>query len=1054
MAEQLKIVIDADVTRAVSGVQNLSKVISSDFTRATNLAASAASSLSTEVNNSVQKINAALSSLKVTSLDVNVNTSTVDASIKSIQSKFAALVDPEVNVLANTALAEAKIKELLSDLASLKGSEVFIKANDAQALSAIAQIETELRSLSDKSINLKINSGDAIQKVQLLEKELLDLQSLSVAPNISSTQLSVFEANIKRIKAEIASLKGQGIVVPIGIDTAKAQANLNILSESIETLRGKAEARKFFITTETDITKIAAYNKEIQLLEARIRQIQNVGKRGFELFVVPNQTINSVKSLTASVAAFGGGVKTFIPPAIAGFNKLPSSISPIIGSLKALERQAATSGAAVTSSFGKAFGGLRSLAALIPGIGLGGIIGLAATAVNSLTEGFFEAAFGASKLDKAIDAAAGSIDKNAASVITMVKALQSGTLTSSEFKKVKAELIAQAPEFQNAFEGNKIKVGEADIALQKYIKQLTTTIRVTAALGIVNETLAKSIAVIAKGGEVSFGQQILSFFEGFGDLGTGLRISAEKGIKSINDAQDALKPENISKLLDDTFKKLGISFSDFASTVDDKALKDKLAKLKAEFEKFQTETIARARQFTKEFGASFVLPNLEDSFFKSKAELFKASKDLLESVRKFLAGDQKALQIKIPLQFEAGQITETITKDVQKLNQVIGSLQPLKLTTQGDFKEVINQLGVLNNKEITLTINQEGDVEKIAKQLADLNLRGVEIPIVIEQQGDIKKIAEQLSKLKAVDIKITGDAQKVLTDLSKIKDVSVSVKLDQTGALDKLTELTKGKQLPIFINEDGIITQITRAVDGAIKVVQTRAIRVPVITEADIKIAENLSKEIELSQAILDNFFKSIERDVRVPVNLIPDPTLSKQAIDDINKKLNLKEQFKIFGDLGLSEFEKIDFSNINRGIAEATDRLRGMFEVANTLNQAIGQGLVGAFNSVFDAILEGKNVFKALANGIKDLIIQTIKAVAQMLILKAVTSFLFPGAGAGGFSLPKGQFVLQANPGNTGFGGIGSRAFTNTLNVVVTGQISNQSILLAGQRALGSNSR
>jgi metal-sulfur cluster biosynthetic enzyme len=448
------------------------------------------------------------------------------------------------------------------------------------------------------------------------------------------------------------------------------------------------------------------------------------------------------------------------------------------------------------------------------------------------------------------------------------------------------------------------------------------------------------------------------------------------------------------------------------------------------------------------------LPNLEDSFFKSKAELFKASKDLLESVRKFLAGDQKALQIKIPLQFEAGQITETITKDVQKLNQVIGSLQPLKLTTQGDFKEVINQLGVLNNKEITLTINQEGDVEKIAKQLADLNLRGVQIPIVIEQQGDIKKIAEQLSKLKAVDIKITGDAQKVLTDLSKIKDVSVSVKLDQTGALDKLTELTKGKQLPIFINEDGIITQITRAVDGAIKVVQTRAIRVPVITEADIKIAENLSKEIELSQAILDNFFKSVERDVRVPVNLIPDPTLSKQAIDDINKKLNLKEQFKIFGDLGLSEFEKIDFTNINRGIAEATDRLRGMFEVANTLNQAIGQGLVGAFNSVFDAILEGKNVFKALANGIKDLIIQTIKAVAQMLILRAVTSFLFPGAGAGGFSLPKGQFVLQANPGNTGFGGIGSRAFTNTLNVVVTGQISNQSILLAGQRALGSNSR
>src|SRR5688572_18196723 len=409
MPNELKIVIDADVNKAVQQIQTFGKVFAGEF----NKINSSANALSSDITASVNKINSSLSSLKVTSLDLTVNTSGIDASIKSIQSKFAALVDPQVNVLANTELAEAKIKDLLTDLSSLKGSEVFIRANDTQALKAINDLEVELNSLVDKQIKLNLSATDATSKLNLLEKELSDLQSLVIQPNISTTQLAVFEANIKRIKAEIASLKGQGIVVPITTDTTKAQANVNLLSETIETLRARIEARKSFINVETDITKIAAYNKEIQSLEARMRGIQNVGKKGFELFIVPNQTIQSVKNLTQSVAAFGGGVKTFIPPAIAGFRAMPSAITPINASLKALETQAKTSGSAISNAFSKSFQGLRSLAALIPGIGLGGIIGIAASAVSSLTDELFGAAFGASKLDKAVKEASGSIDKNA-----------------------------------------------------------------------------------------------------------------------------------------------------------------------------------------------------------------------------------------------------------------------------------------------------------------------------------------------------------------------------------------------------------------------------------------------------------------------------------------------------------------------------------------------------------------------------------------------------------------------------------------------------------------
>lgn len=776
MPEQLKIIIDADVNKAIAGVKNLSNVIAGDFVTATETA------------------NAAIGVTK-----------------KSIES------------------------------------------------------------LSGKNLKLDINSADAVQKITALEKSLLNLEALKVSPGISSTQLQLFEANIQKVKAEIASLKTQALVIPIGVDVTKAQASVTTLSESIETLRAKAEAKKIFITTETDITKIAAYNKEIQSLEARVRQLQNVGKKGFELFVVPNQAINSVKNLTAQVAAFGGGVKTFIPPAIAGFNKLPSSIAPVITQLKALGAQSAASGAAMSSSFSKAFQGLKSLANIIPGIGLGGLIGLAATAVNALTEGFFEAAFGASKLDKALDGAAGSIDKEAGSIFTMVGALQSGTLSSSEFKKIKAELIAQSPEFQKSFDGDKIKIDASNAALVEYAKQLVTTTKVTAALTIVNDVLAKSIATIAKGGAETGIQKFFSGVLGIINPVAGAISETGNSVNNLSEAFNNLKPENVQKLLEDTFKSLGISFKDFTGTIDDKALKDRLAKIKAEFEKFQTETISKAKQFVKEFGESFVLPKIaffEESFFVGKDEIFKRAKKLLGDVAK------NNLKIKFPV-------------------------------------------------------------------------------------------------------------------LPEFEFLPTETKLTEA----QLQELTKG-------------------------------------------------------------FFEGIRLEKNIPLDVTFDPTLAPGTIDKINKKLDLRGQFSILGDLGLKEFDKIDFSNMNAGIAEATKRLEGMMAIATTLNQTIGQGLSSAFNAVFDSILEGKSVFKALGEAIKQLVVGTIKAIAQMLILKAITNLIFPGGGAAAGGIGKligGAFGGQAN---IGFGAIGSSPFSNVIQIVGTSSVTGDQIRTVYSRSQTSSGR
>ena len=163
-------------------------------------------------------------------------------------------------------------------------------------------------------------------------------------------------------------------------------------------------------------------------------------------------------------------------------------------------------------------------------------------------------------------------------------------------------------------------------------------------------------------------------------------------------------------------------------------------------------------------------------------------------------------------------------------------------------------------------------------------------------------------------------------------------------------------------------------------------------------------------------------------------------------------------GKLGNKEFDNIfkgiadvDFSGLNKGIQEASKTLQGMLEIANTLNQSIGQGLVGAFNAAFDAALEGKNVFKALGEGLKQLIIGTIKAIAQMLILRAVTAIFFPGAAAAPgkfpFPIPGGRGGLTAAPGF--IGGIGGGRSAPSLVATVRGT-DLQFVLSQGANQIG----
>lgn len=78
---------------------------------------------------------------------------------------------------------------------------------------------------------------------------------------------------------------------------------------------------------------------------------------------------------------------------------------------------------------------------------------------------------------------------------------------------------------------------------------------------------------------------------------------------------------------------------------------------------------------------------------------------------------------------------------------------------------------------------------------------------------------------------------------------------------------------------------------------------------------------------------------------------------------------------------------------------------------RSVADGVADAFTEIFDAIGEGKNVFKAVGEAIKKLIIDLVRAALQALVFNSVLS-LFTGGLSGGISVAGGKIPHFATGG------------------------------------------
>ncbi len=1175
MPEQLKIIIDADVNSAIAGVQKLSKVISLDFANATRAASSAANNLSSDVAASVKKINASLSSLKITSLDVSVNTSTIDASIKNIQSKCASLVDPELNIFANTAQAEAKIKELLADLSTLKGSEIFIKANDVQALKAINEIEAELNSLVGKQINLSVTAD--LSKINELKAKL---STLKVTPVDISINTAGIDASIKSIQTKFSALVDPQINVLA--NTELAEAKIKELLGDLSKLRGS----EIFIRAN-DVQALKAINEiEAELNSLADKQIKlNVTTTGTGTI----EAVESVKKLDTTWREFvgqrmgaymkqlgshGAAIKQIAAEWKDFKANLSTQIKPNIDTISLKE-----AAKVISVDFVKA-----TEVAQVAAFDLSGRVSVATGRINAFIDKMVADALGSfSKLNTVRpDFGVLSFDSS--------KALADINLLKSELSSIKITPIKIPVDNTAALE--RINVLERELISLEALKISPDISSTQLNLFEANIQRIKGELASLKGQGISIPILVPpvppNAFKSINDLEREIdelktKINFSKDVNEIRKLGDEFKrvQTQINNIrvtggLSGQLDKLGTSSKNAANSlrslpnVSNQAtfaltnlgrvvqdapfgflgIANNLNPLLESFERLK-ETSGSTGKALKAVagsllgagGLGFAVSIVSSLLLVFGGRLFGAGKSASQAktgINEFADAAKEAASSFAETATKATSLVSALSGGNLNLKERKAALEELKTINQEFFGSLKEENGLIVGLQSAydgyiLRLKEIGKTKAIESQLTKLFDRKLQLELSIDPkfisqtdasvqrvlgrlQNELKSLggpidvakekfdafnktqARRVELAQKIDllesgqqIRVLGEGVNVTTKeisnlnlrieaLSKLlsADGTFDIKIpkpntkefdkfqDDIIAQAKLAAAEFGKsfvvpdlEVTFFKNKDAVFSEAKKFLLDVNSFLggQINALKMKIPVQPDIEflpIPTGVSKEIE------ELFFKSakIEKgiDVTVDVLVTPDFTLAKGNLDAIDKKVDLRKQFSILGDLGLKEFAKIDFSNMNAGLAEASKRLEQMMAIATTLNQAIGQGLSNAFNAVFDAVLEGKSVFKALAGAVKELIVTTIRAVAQMLILRLVTNLIFPGAGAaGGIGKIFGSGFAGAGFGAANFGqlsGIGSRAFNNVLTVNVVGNISGDVINLAGQRAANSQGR
>lgn len=337
-------------------------------------------------------------------------------------------------------------------------------------------------------------------------------------------------------------------------------------------------------------------------------------------------------------------------------------------------------------------------------------------------------------------------------------------------------------------------------------------------------------------------------------------------------------------------------------------------------------------------------------------------------------------------------------------------------TSNANLQNLLNQLGKIDGVTST-NANKQSKANKKAKQdvfdLADVlkkyreELKGINWD---EQNrgidGSKKRLelaGETLRSLYLAGVKQTASAWKeVSNNFDKFgKDFDKYLAAQKLAELNKFIENYKlaFKELDIkqsITGQDQLNSRINLTIDALIelkKAGQENTAQYQDLQKtlnelkAEVGLREIRKRQLEIAQ-IWQKYTLSADKldfnKTRGSLDLL------KSKIDLIGNTIqDLKSKGLTDQDLGI----QVLGAQLN-GLLDQFNKLQQQKEVFDALRSTIEGGLTNAFSSVFDALLEGEDVFKALSDSIKRLVADLIKTVIQMIIVRKIASALVPGVG------------------------------------------------------------
>jgi hypothetical protein len=376
----------------------------------------------------------------------------------------------------------------------------------------------------------------------------------------------------------------------------------------------------------------------------------------------------------------------------------------------------------------------------------------------------------------------------------------------------------------------------------------------------------------------------------------------------------------------------------------------------------------------------------------------RAKQNELYAKGRFEAAEQLGIQIKSLIKLNETNQSQNIFRKTAK--EILADNQNLR----AEYERLLPAVNSID-KSITKTNNKKSAEqtlqEKINNLLEDYNTTIKELDYEQQITG-LNKSNEKLNTnfdyLKRIAL-LGGETSKAYAEIASktqfLADAASKFKIDELiknyqtaiSELDIKQAVTGQDQLNARINAatDALIKLKTLGVESTneefIKLQNTlNGLQAEVGLREIRKRTEEITKTWERFQLQIDklNFNKTKE-----PLDAL------KSKIDLIGNAITeLKSKGLTDKDLGIGILS-IQFEQLGKQF----DKLKAQKELFDQLQQTISGGLTNAFTSVFEAIANGEDAFKALGDSVKRLALDLIRVVIQMQVVKALSNIIAPGS-------------------------------------------------------------